>query len=104
MYAVVETGGKQYKVTPGQTIEVEKLPGEPGETIELGRVLMVSKDDTLAVGQPTVPGAKVMATVLGEAKGDKVIVFRYKSKVRYRRKTGHRQSYTRLAVKDIVFG
>lgn len=104
MYAVVETGGKQYKVAEGQVLEVEKLPVEAGETLELDRVLMVSKDDQIEVGTPTVPGAKVVAKVLGEEKGDKVIVFKYKAKARYRRKTGHRQIHTRLAIERIVTG
>jgi large subunit ribosomal protein L21 len=102
VYAIVETGGKQYKVAPGQTVDVEKLPGEPGETVELDRVLMVAEDDNVAVGQPVVSGAKVIATVVNQVKGEKLIVFKYKNKTRYRRKTGHRQEYTRLAVKEIA--
>lgn len=102
MYAVVETGGKQYKVAPGQTVDVEKLPAEAGQTVELDRVLLISEDDKVAVGSPTVPGAKVIATVVEQVKGEKVIVFKYKPKTRYRRKTGHRQEYTRLAIKEIV--
>ncbi len=104
MYAVVETGGKQYKVTKGEVIDVEKLEVPTGETVELDKVLLVSRDDQVTVGQPTVPGAKVVAKVLGEEKGDKVIVFKYKPKTRYRRKTGHRQTYTRLSIEDIIPG
>ncbi|MGQ9675862.1 MAG: 50S ribosomal protein L21 [Chloroflexota bacterium] len=103
MYAVVETGGKQYKVAPGQTVDVEKLPVEAGQTVELDRVLLISEDDKVAVGSPTVPGAKVVATVVEQVKGEKIIVFKYKPKTRYRRKTGHRQEYTRLAIKEIVY-
>jgi len=103
VYAVVETGGKQYKVVPGQIIDVEKLPAEAGQTVELDRVLMVAENDKLAVGHPTVPGAKVIATVVDQVRGEKIIVFKYKPKVRYRRKTGHRQVYTRLAIKEIVY-
>lgn len=103
MYAVVETGGKQYKVAPGQTIDVEKLPVEAGQTVELDRVLLISEDEKVAVGSPTVPGAKVVATVVEQVKGEKIIVFKYKPKTRYRRKTGHRQEYTRLAIKEIVY-
>ncbi|MBI4319074.1 MAG: 50S ribosomal protein L21 [Chloroflexi bacterium] len=103
MYAVVETGGRQYKVSEGQVIEVERIQAEPGQTIELDRVLLVS-DDQVAIGQPTVPGAKVIAKVIGEGKGEKIIVFRYKPKVRYRRKLGHRQTYTHLAIEEIVPG
>ncbi|MGH2356230.1 MAG: 50S ribosomal protein L21 [Chloroflexota bacterium] len=102
MYAIVATGGKQYRVEPGQRLEVEKLTVEPGSRIELPEVLLVADGDNVTVGQPTVPGARVVAEVLGETKGKKVIVFKYKAKVRYRRKTGHRQRYSRLVVRDIV--
>jgi large subunit ribosomal protein L21 len=101
MYAVIETGGKQYRVSPGQTVEVELLPAEPGATVTLDRVLMVSAEGRTLVGKPTVPGAHVVGTVSREGRGPKVIVFRYKSKKRYRRKTGHRQDYTYLTITDI---
>ena len=103
IYAVVETGGKQYKVSPGQTIEVEKLPAG-GNTVELDKVYLVGDGDKVTVGKPTIPGAKVIAIVVGEGKGDKVIVYKFKAKVRYRRKRGHRQPYTKLAIKEIVVG
>ena len=99
---IVETGGKQYKVSPGETIEVERLPAAEGSTIELDKVLLIADGDKLTVGTPTVDGAKVVAEVLGEGKRDKIIVFKYKPKVRYRRKKGHRQIYTRLAIKEIL--
>ncbi len=103
MYAIVETGGKQYRVQPGDTIAVERLPGEPGETLELDRVLLIGGDGERArVGSPGVAGAVVRAEVVEHARGEKVIVFRYKSKVRYRRKTGHRQALTRLRIRDIL--
>ncbi len=101
MFAVVETGGKQYKVSPGQTLEVEKLPAEPGDTVELGRVLLISADDQTFIGAPVVENAKVVARVTRQKRGPKIIVFRYKSKSRYRRKTGHRQDYTELTIEDI---
>ena len=101
MYAVIETGGKQYRVSPGQTVEVELLPAEPGATVTLERVLLVSDESDTTVGQPIVPGGAVVATVIGEGRGKKVIVFKYKSKKRYRRTTGHRQDYTYLTVTDI---
>ena len=101
MYAVIETGGKQYRVSPGQTVEVELLPAEPGATVTLERVLLVSIDDRTLVGQPNVPGAQVVATVTREGRGKKIIVFRFKSKKRYRRTTGHRQDYTYLTITDI---
>jgi len=102
MYAVVQTGGKQYKVEPGHTLQVELLPVEVGSTIELDRVLLIGDGDDLQFGQPTVAGARVVAEVVAQEKGDKIIVFRYKSKVRYRRKTGHRQRLTRLLIRDIA--
>jgi large subunit ribosomal protein L21 len=103
MYAIVETGGKQYRVRPGDTIAVERLPGEVGETLDLERVLLVGGDgDETRLGTPALDGAVVRAEVLEHARGQKVIVFRYKSKVRYRRKTGHRQPLTRLRITDIL--
>ncbi len=102
MYAIVATGGKQYRVEPGQRLEIEKLNAEAGSQVDLGEVLLVADGENVTVGQPTVAGARVVADVLGEIKGKKIIVFKYKNKVRYRRKTGHRQRYTRLAVRDIV--
>ena len=101
MYAIIRTGGHQYRVAPGDTIEVEKLDGEPGSQVELGEVLMVSNDEGVQVGTPLVKGAKVVATVLRQGKGKKLVVFKYKPKKRYRRKTGHRQSLTMLAIKEI---
>ena len=90
MYAIVETGGKQYRVKPGDTIAVERVAGEPGEVLDLGRVLLVAGDgDAARVGSPGVAGAVVRAEVVEHARGEKIVVFRYKSKVRYRRKTGH---------------
>ena len=102
MYAVVEMGGKQYKVSAGDNVDVEKLPFEVGEKVELDRVLLVADGDEVRVGQPTVEGAKVLATVTDQAKDRKVIVFKYKPKERYRRKKGHRQAYTRLMIDEIV--
>lgn len=101
-YAIVQTGGKQYKVSPGETIDVERLPAEEGSTVELDQVLLVADGKKVKVGTPTVAGAKVTADVVGEGKGEKVIVFKYKPKVRYRRMKGHRQGYTRLAIKEVV--
>jgi large subunit ribosomal protein L21 len=104
MYAILETGGKQYRVQPGDTIQVERLPAEPGETLELGSVLLLAGDgdEPARVGAPSVPGAVVRAEVVEHGRGEKIIVFRYKSKVRYRRKTGHRQALTRLRITDIL--
>jgi large subunit ribosomal protein L21 len=103
MYAIVETGGKQYRVTPGDTVAVERLSGEPGETLDLDRVLLVAgTGDQARIGSPGIDGAVVRAEVVEHIRGEKIIVFRYKSKVRYRRKTGHRQSLTRLRITDIL--
>jgi large subunit ribosomal protein L21 len=102
IYAVIETGGKQYKVSPGQTIDVERLEVAEGKTVDLERVLLIGDGKKVTVGAPTVDGARVVATSQGEGKGDKVIVFKYKPKVRYRKKTGHRQQYTRLVIDKIV--
>ena len=103
-YAIVETGGKQYRVKPGDTIDVESLEGEPGSLVELNRVLLLSDGDEIAVGQPEIDGVRVMAEVKEHGRGKKIIVFKYKSKVRYHRKQGHRQNYTRLIIKEIVTG
>jgi large subunit ribosomal protein L21 len=89
-------------VIPGQVIDVDYMDMSEGNTVELDRVLLIGDDDKVTVGTPTVEGARVMATSQGGGKGKKVIVFRYKNKVRYRRKTGHRQLYTRLAIDKIV--
>jgi large subunit ribosomal protein L21 len=102
MYAVVETGGKQYKVSAGEMVSVEKLPFEVGDKIELDRVLLVANGEEVRVGQPTVEGAKVLATVTDHVKGPKIIIFKYRPRERYRRKKGHRQAYTRLTIDEIV--
>ncbi|MBV8084401.1 MAG: 50S ribosomal protein L21 [Chloroflexi bacterium] len=101
-YAVIRTGGKQYTVSAGQVVEVEKLDVEPGSEIELGDVLMVSDEGTVTTGKPVVENARVVARVLAQDRDKKIVVFKYKPKKRYRRKTGHRQSITRLAIKEIT--
>ncbi len=103
-YAIVEDGGKQYKAVEGATIDVDYFPADPGEQLDLERVLLIRNDEQLAIGTPLVEGAKVQATVLEQVKGPKLIVFRYKPKKRIRTKTGHRQKYTRLQVDAIVQG
>lgn len=102
IYAIIETGGKQYKVTPGQTVVVERLEAAEGETVELDKVLLLAEGDKVTVGQPTVSGARVIATSKGEFKDKKIIVLKYKPKTRYRKKTGHRQWQTRLFIDRIV--
>lgn len=102
MYAVIETGGKQYCVKEGDVFRVEKLSREPGETVEFGRVLMVADDEgVVRVGTPYVPGAKVIARVISEGKSRKLLVFKYKAKKNYRRRYGHRQSFTEVRVQSI---
>ncbi|MDP4087651.1 MAG: 50S ribosomal protein L21 [Bacillota bacterium] len=102
MYAVVVTGGKQYRVQEGDVLFVEKLNAEVDATVELTEVLAVSKaDGELVVGKPVVEGAKVVAKVVGQGKAKKVIVFKFKAKKDYRRKQGHRQPYTKLVVEKI---
>ena len=100
-YAIVKTGGKQYRVRSGDVIRVESLPGYRGDVVELTDVVLVSVDDTITVGSPTVPGAKVVTELVDRGKGKKVIVFKFKAKTRYHRKNGHRQLYTDLKVTDI---
>lgn len=104
MYAVVESGGRQYKAIEGQVITVERLPVEAGDEIELDRVLLVADGDDVHVGQPSIKGAKVKATVLGEEKGPKIRIFKMRPRKRYRRRKGHRQTYTRLRIDEILKG
>ena len=101
MYAVIETGGKQYKVQEGDTLYVELLHHEPGEVVELDQVLAVEQDGQLKIGTPTVEGAKVTLKVVRHGRGKKIIVFKYKAKKNYRRKTGHRQGFTQVTVEKI---
>lgn len=101
MYAVVETGGKQYRVAVGDVIKVEKLSAEKGDEVVLDRVLLVAGEDGVKVGRPLVDGAKVTAKVTHSGKGAKVLVFKYKAKKNYRRRYGHRQPYTELRISAI---
>lgn len=103
MYAIVNTGGKQYRVAPGDTLRVEYLPADEGDLVELEDVRMLSDDGAVTVGAPTIEGAKVTAEVMAQGRGKKVIVFKYKAKTRYRRKNGHRQNFTELRVTDISY-
>ena len=100
MYAIIATGGKQYKVAEGDIIKVEKLGAEAGETYTFDQVLAVSKD-SLTIGTPTVEGATVTASVIGNGKGKKVIVYKYKRKTGYHKKNGHRQQYTAVKIEKI---
>jgi len=102
IYAIVEAGGKQYRVAPKQTIQVDRLDTSTGKTVELDRVLLISDGQNTLVGTPTIAGAKIVASSMGEVKGDKLTVFKYKNKTRYRKKTGHRPIYTRLSIEEVV--
>ena len=101
-YAIVQTGGKQYRVETGDTIRVESLPVHTGELIEVGEVLAVSQNGDITIGTPTVEGAKVRAQVMSQGRDKKIVIFKYKNKTRYRRKTGHRQTYTEIKITDIT--
>jgi large subunit ribosomal protein L21 len=100
-YAIIETGGKQYRVAVGETLSVEKLPVEPGAEVTFDRVLMVGGDGPARVGTPLVDGASVVARIEDQYRAQKIVVFKYKPKKRYRRRTGHRQSLTRVAITAI---
>ncbi len=97
MYAVIVSGGKQYRVTKGDTIYVEKLDQEPESTVSFD-VLMIGSDEGVKIGNPTVDGAKVEGKIVGQVKGEKVIIYKYKSKKNYHRRAGHRQQYTKVEI------
>jgi large subunit ribosomal protein L21 len=101
MYAVIETGGKQYKVEEGSTIDVEKIKAPIGKEIELNRVLMIAKDDDVIIGNPIIDSAKVIAQVIDQARGRKITIMKFKRRKHYKRKLGHRQYYTQLLIKNI---
>jgi len=101
MYAIVETGGRQYRVEAGQSIDVEKLPAVVGDSVTLDRVLLVADGNRVTVGNPTVDGASVQATVVAQAKSRKAIIFKYMPKERYRRRKSHRQLFSRLTIDSI---
>lgn len=102
MYAIVKNGGRQYKVSVGQRLEVNRLAVEDGSQIEIGEVLLISGENTSLIGAPFVEGARVLATVNGQKRGEKLIVFKYKPKKRYRHRRGHRQELTVLTIDDII--
>lgn len=102
MYAIVETGGKQYKVEPGTEFSVEKIEGSKGDEVILSNVLLVEKMGSKLIGAPYVKNARVKATIMNQGKGKKIIVFKYKPKKGYRLKNGHRQLQTRLRVTEII--
>ena len=103
MYAIIRDRGMQYRVEQGQVLTIDLIEeAEAGNQIELGEVLLIGDGETVKVGSPLVKGALVRAEVLGEKKGEKIIVFRYRNKKRYRRRTGHRQRYTQIRISEII--
>ncbi len=102
MYAILETGGKQYRVAKGDTIKIELLPQEIGEKVNLNRVLMVNQDSVVTLGKPTIIGAKIEATVLAQGRGKKISIFKMRRRKHYKKSMGHRQYYTELRIDDIV--
>jgi large subunit ribosomal protein L21 len=101
MYAIVKIGGKQYRAEPGKNLVVEKLTSDVGSSLEFGEVLLISDGENSQIGQPFVDGAVVSAEVASQFRGKKIIVFKYKPKIKYRRKTGHRQYYTLLKINSV---
>ena len=104
MYAIIENGGKQFRIELGSQLEVDRLAVEPGDRVEVDRVLLVADGDEASVGRPLVPGARVLLDVLRHDRGEKIVVFKYRPKARHRVKKGHRQDLTVLRVADIVVG
>ena len=102
MYAVIRSGGKQYKVNPGVLLDVEKISGEVGDTVELTEVLLLEKDGAIAAGNPVLPNAKVIGEIVKQGRSKKIIVFKSKRRKGYRKKQGHRQYSTTLRIKEIV--
>ncbi len=102
MYAIIETGGKQYKVSKGDVIKIEKVPADNGSDYEFDKVLLVNNEGEIVSGTPYIDSAKVIGEVLETAKDKKIIVFKFKRRKNYKRKKGHRQLYTKLQIKDIV--
>ena len=100
-YAVIKTGGKQYRVEPGKTYQFEKLDGEPGSKIELSEVLMCAQNGKVQVGAPFIKGSKVVAEIVRHGRGDKITVIKFKRRKKYRRKQGHRQDFTELKINAI---
>lgn len=100
--AIIKTGGKQYIVSPKQTIKVEKLEGKEGDKIEFAEVLLFENKKIIEIGKPFIKGAKVTATISKQGRGDKIIVFKYKAKKRYQKKAGHRQQFTEVQINEIL--
>src|SRR5574341_382328 len=102
MYAIVESGGKQYRAEPGRMLKLEKLEGEKGSQVELTKVLLVADGDKVTVGSPTVAGARVVSEIVRQGRGPKISVFKFKRRKKYRRHIGHRQALTTVRVEEII--
>ena len=102
MYAVIETGGKQYRVEPGETLVVETLPGNAGDAVKFDRVLLISGDDSVAVGRPAIDGAVVTGQIVEHVLGEKLVVYKFKRRKNYRKRNGHRQPYTAVKIQSVV--
>ncbi|HZO16513.1 MAG TPA: 50S ribosomal protein L21 [Polyangiaceae bacterium] len=102
MYAVIKTGGKQYRVAEGDTLQVEKIAGKPGDAVTFDQVLLVGGTDSAKIGKPLVSGAKVKAEIVAHGRGEKIIVFKLKRRKNYRKKQGHRQPYTQVKITGIA--
>ena len=102
MYAIIKTGGKQYRISPGDVLRVERLPGERGDEVILDQVLLVTDGDAVQVGTPLVPNVTVRTEILRQGKGKKVLIFKKKRRKNYRRKQGHRQMFTALQIQEII--
>jgi large subunit ribosomal protein L21 len=102
MYAVIKAGGKQYKVSEGDVIKIEKVAGETGETVELQEVLLVADSEQIRIGQPLVAEAKVIGNIISQGKGKKIFIFKAKKRKGYRKKQGHRQTFTSVKIAKII--
>jgi large subunit ribosomal protein L21 len=102
MYAVINTGGKQYKVSPGDIVRVESLEGQKGDMIEIKDVFMIVDGDSVSVGKPALASAKITAEVMEQGRGEKLLIFKHRRRKGYRRTNGHRQNYTAIKVKEIT--
>jgi len=101
MFAVIKTGGKQYLVRPGDKIKIEKIEGKEGEEVVFDKILLLEKEGDLKIGQPDISGAKVKAKIIQQGKGEKIIVFKYRPKKRYKKKKGHRQPFTLVEISSM---
>jgi large subunit ribosomal protein L21 len=102
VYAIIESGGKQYRVEPGAVVALERIPGEVGSQVDLDRVLLVADGSTVKVGKPTLAGARVLSKIVAQTRGEKIDVFKFKKRKKYRRKTGHRQELTQVRIGEII--